>query len=68
MATCCFCGKEFDPSYARRSMGKRFGAGIYNEYFPEGDVCENCAFEQIGTDYAEGAEIAELMGDSWWDD
>lgn len=68
MAQCCRCGCDFDLSYARRLIGRRFGAGTYNEYYPDGDVCEDCAYEQISADYATGEEIAELMGDSWYDD
>lgn len=41
---------------------------IYNEYYPNGDVCESCAVEEISCDYATGAEIKELMGTSWDDD
>lgn len=68
MPKCVHCGKEFDLSTVRRIMGKRYGAGIYNDYYPNGDVCEDCATEVIGADYATGQEVMELMGDSWFDD
>lgn len=68
MATCCRCGNDFDLSSARRSIGCRYGSGTYNDYFPEGDVCEACADEQISCDYNTGAEIIELMGTGWDDD
>ena len=58
MPICKFCGEEFELSDAR----------IYNEYYPNGDVCESCAVEEISCDYATGAEIKELMGTSWDDD
>ncbi len=68
MAICSRCGNEFDLSYARRSIGQGYGAGTYNDYYPDGDVCEDCAVEEISCDYATGAEIKELMGTSWDDD
>ena len=68
MAVCKFCGKDFDLGDVRRSVGRRYGAGVYNDYYPEGDVCEDCAVEEISCDYATGLEIKDLMGSSWDDD
>lgn len=68
MTVCSICGCEFDVSTARRSIGRSYGAGIYNEYYPNGDVCEYCANEEVAADYATGGEIKELMGNSWYDD
>ena len=59
MATCCRCGDEFDLTHAKRVIGGRFGAGVYDDYYPDGDVCEYCASDEIGTDYNAGAEIME---------
>ena len=67
MEICSQCGKEFDVSTARRSCGRSYGAGVYNEYFPDGDVCEECAIEIISADYATGTDLRELMGGSWDD-
>lgn len=68
MSECRMCGCEFDVSEARRSIGQMYGAGVYNDYYPNGDVCRDCAIEEISCDYATGAEIMELMGTSWEDD
>ena len=68
MAFCSRCGREFDLSSARRAMGIKYGSGSYNEYYPDGDVCEECAGSEMGADFAAGAEILDLMGDSWDDD
>lgn len=68
MAKCAMCGREFDVSHARRSIGQMYGAGSYNEYYPNGDVCEYCAIEEISADYNEGAETIKLMGTGWDDD
>lgn len=67
MAICSQCGKEFNLTTVRRIMGGRYGAGIYDDYFPEGDVCDSCADDVLGPDYSTGVKIQELMGDSWWD-
>ena len=67
MAKCVRCGIEFDVSYARRIIGHSYGVGAYNEYYPEGDVCEDCAIEEISADYNAGAAIIELMGTGWDD-
>lgn len=68
MANCYFCGSEFDVSYVRQVIGIRYGAGTYDEYYPDGDVCLDCATGEIGADHAAGEEIIELMGPSFdWD-
>lgn len=66
MAKCVRCGCDFDLSSARRSIGRSYGAGTYDEYYPNGDVCVSCATMQISGDVGVGEEISELMGD--WDD
>ncbi|HUM85194.1 MAG TPA: hypothetical protein PLN48_15755 [Lachnospiraceae bacterium] len=68
MAKCVRCGREFDVSYTHRSIGQSYGAGSYNDYYPDGGVCEYCAAEEISADYNAGAELKELMSDSWDDD
>lgn len=68
MAICSRCGREFDVSDARRSIGRTYGAGTYNDYYPEADVCEYCAVEEVSCDYNEGAELKRLMGTGWDDD
>ncbi len=68
MAKCIMCGCEFDLGDARRRIGRQYGAGFYNECYPDGDVCGSCADIEIGSDMSEGAEIMELMGTGWDDD
>ena len=67
MSKCVICGCEFDVSTARRVIGRSYGAGTYNDYYPDGDVCVDCAVEQVSADYATGEELKELMGSSWDD-
>lgn len=68
MAKCKYCGREFDLEYTRRSLGRSYGAGCYNDYFPDGDVCIYCATPDISADYYAGEEIIGLMGTGWDDD
>lgn len=67
MAVCKRCGCEFDLTYAKRSIGQQYGAGTYDDYYPEGGVCNRCAGMQISADVGAGEELPELMG-SGWDD
>lgn len=67
MAICSICGREFEVSTARRVIGRNYGAGTYNDYYPDGDVCEYCATEEVSADSSTGGELKELMGNSWND-
>ena len=62
METCSECGREYDVSTARRCIGQLYGAGSYNVYVPEGDLCEECAMCLLGTYESAGAEVLELSG------
>lgn len=68
MPICSRCGEEFDLSFARRSIGRSYGAGVYNDYYPDGDVCESCATEEISADYSTGADILGYARKCGWDD
>lgn len=65
MTICAWCGKEFDVTSARRRVGRQYGAGAYDDSFPDGNVCDDCALTEIGGAVAIGEEIMEDMG---WDD
>lgn len=67
---CRYCGKEVNLSSARRSIGRKYGAGTYDDCYPEGDVCTYCADYEIGADCETGAEVMELaeMCGYDWDD
>lgn len=66
--TCARCGHVFNISEARRLTDKRFGQGIYDDYFEDNDVCKDCAFEDLSAAAATAEELEELMGDSDDDD
>lgn len=67
MAICERCGAEFDLDDVRDEIDEEYWDGIYDSYYPDEMVCENCAIEQISADMNTGAEIADLMGSSWND-
>lgn len=66
MAVCVYCGDEFDVSSVRRSIGRSYGAGTYDDYYPDGDACLSCATGPISADYHEGEEVLDMCG--YWDD
>lgn len=68
MQVCSRCGAEFDLTRAKRRIGRLYGAGIYDDYYENGDICDNCAIEEISADYAEGEEIIKNMGSGWDND
>lgn len=63
MAICNYCGCEFNLTHAKRVIGRKFGKGIYDLNFPDGDVCEDCASVEVGTYFDAGAEILEYSPD-----
>ena len=68
MAICTECGNIFDLTSAKMNIDEQFGDGVYDDYYPDGDVCEDCAYETIGADSATGAEIMELNQRDWFSD
>lgn len=73
MAKCAWCGKEFDISSARRSIGASFGAGMYDEsegsFGSEWPICVSCLYPELSGAIATGEEIEELMyGHDWEED
>lgn len=69
MPTCPLCGKDFDLSTAKRSMGAKYGAGTYDDYakFYSSPVCSDCLSIPVENDIATGKEIEELMYGHDWD-
>ncbi len=68
MATCKCCGEEFDVSEARRVIGRRFGAGTYNDQYPDNDVCIGCASAEISAALGTWDELRDLMGPGYDED
>ena len=65
MATCSRCGDEFSVSTARRSIGQKYGSGIYDEFFPNGDVCEDCADDELAEAKGAGSDAMDEMDWEW---
>ena len=65
MPTCSSCGEEFDLSTARRSIAQLFGAGAYDEYIDDKDLCEDCARDVIDDYRSAGADVMDLMDWEW---
>ncbi len=60
MPICRYCGKEFDLKEARMYIGRRFGAGTYNEMYPDGDICLDCALDEMSSADAAWDEMVEF--------
>ena len=56
MEICARCGAEFDVTSARRSIGRMYGTGVYNDFYPEEYVCKHCAAWEMVHDYAQDEE------------
>lgn len=59
---CIYCGLEFDVQHARRSIGHKYGAGTYDEYAPNADICKDCVDAEVASDYQAGENVIKLMG------
>lgn len=67
MPICSRCKCEFNLGDTKRMIGRRFGSGVYDDYYPNEDVCEDCALEEISADYETGEDNIELMYTGWGD-
>lgn len=48
-----------------QGIGQKYGAGSYDDFFPDGGVCWDCADLELGSAEAGGAEVMDLMGWEW---
>ena len=46
MRKCALCGKKFDPEDAEQTVDNEFEEGLYDDQFPDHDVCEDCAINK----------------------
>ena len=65
MHKCSRCGSVFDLGAVKRRIGRLYGAGSYDEYYSDGDVCDSCAIEEISADFGSGEDLIEDMGSGW---
>lgn len=45
---CYMCGKEFYIKDARNTIDRRFYISTYDDFYPEGNICDECATNEIG--------------------
>lgn len=64
--TCSRCGEEFDLACAKRRIGRLYGVGTYEDYYPDANTCDSCAIMEISADVGTGQEDLENSG--FWDD
>ena len=47
MAVCIECGKEFDVAAVRRKLSREYYKGVYDDQYPDANVCYDCALPDI---------------------
>ena len=67
MHFCSRCGCTFNLSDAKRVIGRRFGAGTYDDFYSD-DVCEDCALEELSCAYNVGEDVLNDARSCGWDD
>lgn len=70
MAVCCCCRREFSVETARRSIGRKYGSGEYDWWFPNEDMCADCADMEVRSDMVAGQDAMDPDGinSCEWDD
>ena len=67
----CSCGRQFDPSDAKREFNAEFGRALGVDHYTEeygGRVCGICAMEDTGTNMNVGRAIDMVNGEEPYDD
>lgn len=67
-AVCTKCGREFYVLEAKKIIEGRYGIGTYNNWYPDHDICSDCARSLTRSDLEDGSEIAVIMSGAWEDD
>lgn len=65
MPVCSYCGDRFNLRNTRDVIDDEFGDGVYDDAFPDGDACEDCARDQISSDIDSGDDSLRLNG-NWY--
>ena len=42
MIKCIECGKDFELDMAKKRINRRYSQGMYEEYCPDSDWCDEC--------------------------
>ena len=67
LAICTRCSCSFDVSNAKRIIGRKYGAGTYDDFYSN-DVCESCARDELGSASLMGADVLKDARKCGWDD
>lgn len=54
MAVCIECGKEFDVAAVRRKLSREYYKGVYDDQYPDANVCYDCALPDISASWGGG--------------
>ena len=53
MAVCIECGKEFDVAAVRRKLSREYYKGVYDDQYPDANVCYDCALPDISASWGQ---------------
>lgn len=65
MPICVVCGEEFDLASVRRKFSRQYTKGVYDQCFPDANVCYDCALSDISASWGSGEDQIEDMGSEW---
>jgi len=65
MAVCIECGKEFDVAAVRRKLSREYYKGVYDDQYPDANVCYDCALPDISASWGTGEDQIKDMGSGW---
>lgn len=65
MAVCIECGKEFDVAAVRRKLSLEYYKGVYDDQYPDANVCYDCALPDISASWGTGEDQIKDMGSGW---
>lgn len=65
MAICIMCGEEFDLPTLRRKFSRKYFKGVYDQYYPDANLCYSCALPDISASWGTAEDQIEDMGSGW---
>lgn len=65
MPICVVCGEKFDLTAVRRKFSREYFKGVYDQYYPDANLCYNCALPDISASWGTAEDQIEDMGSGW---
>lgn len=65
MPICAVCGEEFDLTAVRRKFSRQYFKGVYDQYYPDANLCYSCALPDISASWGTAEDQIEDMGSGW---